>query len=362
MPNPYLNQLNRTQDILARGLGGIGDTAVRNRLVDLETAKERYGIGRQRTQDARQAKMDALQRPSLELASKKAQAELEAGNQPFRMGDLVNSRQGQNILAFDHFAAGELPDKIGKVFGGKYITKEEDPELAGNFVVEQDGKKRVLTRMEVQPYFNEINSVLMNNTDPIKRVETIKDQLQMSMQQAPDDPQLAAKIEQVDKWLQDPAAQIKAYEAHIERIANTSLPGTGRKENIARLERKVTRLRDALNKELDRKARERQARIKGARGKDMRGTLGKMVDDIHRIRSHNDKSYTKEQALEEAKAMEKDPRTAQMLLKIIEFADWNIEDKTKRDQVISQANDAILGILSNTSGDSKKTDDPLGIR
>lgn len=83
--------------------------------------------------------------------------------------------------------------------------------------------------------------------------------------------------------------------------------------------------------------------------KDLRGSLGKAADDIYKIRSQFDKEYTIEDALNEAKAHTRDPQTASMLLKVLEYADMNITDEKNREEVMKDAKNALDDIVGRSS-------------
>lgn len=273
-----------------------------------------------------------------------------------------------------------LFDAVGDVMGAQYITKKGDPNRG--FYVRPDGT--LLNEGDFADNSDKVAATIMSRTNFIKAMEGQKDKAEMKMLT---DPQNAEswkqKRDQAEAYLNDPLAQVRDIDKQINLLTYYTGRGHGHGERIKRLERQQDRILKMHHAKLVQEGKTEEARLlaehrKAMRGieekklgvmrakakattdKDMRGSLGKMADDIYNIRHAANLKYTKQDALDEAKTMKSDPRIAEMVMKIIEFADFNIDDEEKRQSVINEANKALSDIMSRSSG--PKTPDDYGIK
>lgn len=236
--SPVQYALKDTADILGTGFREAGQNAVR---------KEQLGLQRDVTEAGmrRQAEMDALQRPALELGAEQAKMNLEKLNQPLTVGSIAKDHYGLTHLT--SVPTGEKQstiEKLAGLFDAKIDTNQSSPHY-GKFV-KKDGS--YVTNKDMHLRGEEAVALLLANTDP---VHAANDQLGRYVERLSNLPEGSPEAEKTKenmrraiKWLESPEMQLQTMQKQRDQLAK--FEGPDFEKGVARLDAQIDGMKKSI--------------------------------------------------------------------------------------------------------------------
>jgi len=223
MNNVSLMQLALAKN-LKGGLASLGNRPLEEAQFGLQKSQLQHQMGREQAQDTRQAEMDALQRPGMEVNSQVAKNYQEEAKQPLRASMLmpdVNSvehwfwtpqddekRKGQK--------ADPMITRFASMYGGSWDTKDDSPTRGQ--LIRPDGTP--VTLADAHRNAEPIKAFIAANSGLKHTMQSAKEKLLRSFEKgAVTKPEYDSKLAQINDFETNPAIQLQYARKQIDTLS-----------------------------------------------------------------------------------------------------------------------------------------------